>query len=135
MTRPRIAFHGIVAGCVAGGLMGVAVALIAVLGEGGAIGVAAGYAFIGAVCGIPVGIILSVPGTLVAVGLYPMLAERHGDIVAKLGTVVAVGITTGGCLVLFDMSVLAIVIVPVAMITAMVGLGARLLPLRSRLSG
>lgn len=129
MTRPCIVFRGIVAGCAAGGLSGVAVALIAVLGEGGAIRIAAACAFIGAVCGIPIGLILSVPVTLVAAGLYPVLAEYYGDIVARLGAVVAVGIATGGCLVLFGMSAFAIVIVPVAMIAALVGLG------RSRGSG
>ncbi|MBM9463083.1 hypothetical protein JL108_06445 [Aeromicrobium sp. YIM 150415] len=122
MPRWEIAGRALIAGCVTGGLLGALLGALSGIGEHGTIVTAVGYAVAGAVYGVPVGVVLCLPGMIVATVLYPLLAERHDHADARAGVAVAVGLATAICLVPTAAAPFMIVVVPVAVIATLLGL-------------
>ncbi|WP_236757665.1 hypothetical protein [Aeromicrobium sp. PE09-221] len=122
MPRWEIAGRALTAGCVTGGFLGAVVGFLGGIGADGTPGTGLGYAALGAMLGIPTGVILCLPGMIVATILFPPMVERCGEVAARSGIAVIVGLITGGCLVLAGAAERSLALVPIAMIVAALGL-------------
>ncbi len=88
-------------------------------------GDALGYAFIVALCGVPIGVISCLPGMVVAVMMYPAIARSRGHVVAVAGTSCAVGGVSAVILIGLGAGGFAVVMAPLATVVTALGLLVR----------